>query len=85
MGIIIPIERIRKKQEAEMGFVFNNGNSARCRDCRWFTEEIVPGRGTDGRCTNAAHVRTHGGSDRVSSRQHTCFDAEAREDGDADG
>lgn len=66
-----------------MSFAFVNGYSARCKDCAFFeqTGKRSLADWSDGHCTNKRHVRTHGGgSGRVNGKQHTCFDAEEKDD-----
>ena len=66
-----------------MSLTYINGNSARCRDCVYFehTGKLHRNDPHDGRCTNARHVKTHGGgSGRVDSWQMTCFDADGKDD-----
>lgn len=65
-----------------MGFAFINGNSARCRDCKWFvnTGKLTLDDWHDGTCGNKKHVKTHGGgAGRVNADQMTCFDSEPKE------
>lgn len=69
----------------QMALVFINGNSARCRDCGYYeyTGKLSAADPHDGRCTNAKHVKTHGGgSGRVNGKQRTCFDAEGKAEED---
>ena len=60
-----------------------NGNSMLCRDCQYYEpepwREKKEAQRHDGRCTNAKHVKTHGGGHGwVERNEMACFDAEVK-------